>query len=229
MIVTVILAVVCLCLSLLIWSGVKYRNPYKLIFLFGKKGSGKTTLLVRYMIEYHKKGYNVYTNMDGVNLPFVVKISVNDLETYAAAQKSCICLDEVGIDFDSRKFKTFKDGWRDYFKFQRQYKNVVIMTSQTWDVDKKVRDLTDKFFLCGKIGPISYAREIRRGIVLTMPTSEAESRIADSLDYKPGGLRLCWIPKYSKYYQSFNPPERPLFVLPPTIKRARTFWKHQSK
>ena len=30
----------------------KYLNPYKLIFIFGKKGSGKSTLLTKYALDY---------------------------------------------------------------------------------------------------------------------------------------------------------------------------------
>lgn len=33
----------------------KYVNPYKLIFVFGKKGSGKSTLLTKLAYKYRKK------------------------------------------------------------------------------------------------------------------------------------------------------------------------------
>ncbi|WP_420913655.1 hypothetical protein, partial [Intestinimonas butyriciproducens] len=39
----------------------KYVNPYKLIFIFGKKGSGKSTLLTKYALDYLKRGWNVYS------------------------------------------------------------------------------------------------------------------------------------------------------------------------
>lgn len=196
---------------------IKYANPYQQIFLLGKKGSGKSTLLVRYMMEYRKKGYSIYTNMTECTLPYVVHISIDDLGEYVAKPKSLVCLDEVGIPFDSRKFKTFKDSWRDYFKFQRHYKNVVIMASQSWDVDLKLRSLCDKIYICGKLGCVSYAREVRRHIVLTEPVGDAESRIADQLSYAPGSVKITWIPKYAKHFASFNPPERPFFVDPPEI------------
>ena len=32
-----------------------YVNPYKLIFVFGKKGSGKSTLLTKLAIKYSRK------------------------------------------------------------------------------------------------------------------------------------------------------------------------------
>ena len=54
------IVVVSLCYSI----GVrKYKNPYKLFMVFGKKGSGKSAFLVRQAIKYQKKGYIVYTNM----------------------------------------------------------------------------------------------------------------------------------------------------------------------
>lgn len=217
----IILAVAVGALGVVVYFTMKFNNPFKLIFLFGKKGSGKTTMLVKYMDYYHKQGYNIYTNMTEVKFPYAVQIDVQQLGDYVAMPKSCVCLDEVGIDFDSRKFKTFKDTWRDYFKYQRQYKNVVIMTSQTWDVDKKVRDLTDKFYLCGKIGPVCYAREIRRSITLTDPMGDSESRIADKLEFKPMGIKFTWLPKWSKVYQSFNPPDKPFFVAPPVIEEVK--------
>lgn len=45
--------------------------------------------------------------------------------------------------WDNRGFKNFPTEVRDYFKLQRHYKHVVILASQTFDVDKKIRDLAD--------------------------------------------------------------------------------------
>lgn len=217
MILLILTAISLVVMGVIGYFSVKWNNPFKLIFLFGKKGSGKTTLLIRYMTEYRKKGYSVYTNMKTCKLPYVQVIDVDKLGEYVAKPKSLIALDEVGTIYDARKFKTFKDEVRDYYKYQRQYKNVVIMTSQSWDVDKKIRDLTDKFYLCGKIGPISYARQIVRQITLTEPMGDSESRIADQLKFKPLSYKLSWIPKWSKVYESFSPPDRPFFVDPPEI------------
>ena len=41
----------------------RYRNPYKLIMIFGKKGSGKTTLLTKLSLRYLKAGRPVYSNV----------------------------------------------------------------------------------------------------------------------------------------------------------------------
>ena len=38
-----------------------YVNPYKLIFVFGKKGSGKSTLLTKLAVRYSKRKWTVFT------------------------------------------------------------------------------------------------------------------------------------------------------------------------
>lgn len=168
-------------------------------------------------------------------LPYAIKIKTSDVGQYVGVPRSCVVLDEVGTDFDARKFKQFKEEVRDYFIFQRQYKNVVIMASQSWNVDKKIRDLTDKMYLCGKVGPVSYARPIRRNITLTEPMGDSESRIADQLVFAPG-VMLTWIPKYAKHFNSFSPPERPFFVGSPsldeineTAKRKRRWFRRRAR
>ena len=54
----------------------KYLNPYKLIFVFGKKGSGKSTLLTKYALEYQQRGYSVYATED---FPGCYKICYEDI------------------------------------------------------------------------------------------------------------------------------------------------------
>ena len=43
---------------------IKYRNPYKLYMVFGKKGSGKTTLMTKLAFQYRKKGWKVYSDRE---------------------------------------------------------------------------------------------------------------------------------------------------------------------
>lgn len=213
-----IILIVLLCLiGLGAWYIGKWNSPFKLYLLFGKKGSGKSTLLVKWMMQYHKKGYCIYTNMKSVTLPYVIHIEEKDVGDYVGVPNSVLLLDECGTWLDNRKYKTFKDSMRDYFIYQRQYKNIVILASQNFNVDKKVRELVDKMYLCGKFGPVSYARPIRRNITLTEPMGDSESRIADQLVFAPGVV-LTWIPRYAKLFESFSPPEKPFFVGSPSLE-----------
>ena len=54
----------------------KYKNPYKLIMVFGKKGSGKTTFLTKTAYYYIRKGRPVYST---VYVPGAYLFDVNEI------------------------------------------------------------------------------------------------------------------------------------------------------
>lgn len=188
----------------------KYRNPYRLTFVFGKKGAGKSCFMVRQMHRYLRRGWNVYTDMADIKIPGVRIISVGSLSDFKPAPHSLVCLDEVGISMDNRSFKSFPPGLRDFFKYVRKMQVVVIMNSQAFDVDKKVRDTTDSMLLLQSIGSLfCIARPIHRTITLTAPSADSESRIADMLRF--GWFfswRIYYMPAYFRYFDSKSMPPR---------------------
>lgn len=199
-----------LCIYLFHRCTKKYLNPYKLIFIFGKKGSGKSTLLTRYAFEYNKRGYSVYSTE---TIPGTYKINPEDIGYSHFPPKSCIIVDEVGMIWDKRNFKIFPPEVRDYFKLQRHYKHVVILASQTFDVDVKIRDLADEMYLVTKsLRVFSYAKKILRKTVLVKSTAEAPAKISEDLEFDnlllfwAGSRKLTFIPKYAKYFDSFKTP-----------------------
>ena len=190
----------------------RFANPYRLIFIFGKKGAGKSTLMVHEMLKDLKKGWHVYTDMQDCIVPGVrIIASSGDLARFVPEANSALYLDEVGISFDNRSYKSFDSGLRDFFKLQRKYKVKVVMNSQSFDVDKKIRDVTDSMILQTAIGNVfTLSRPIRRSVALVEATAQADSRIADNLKFEPlHRWRLYFMPKYFKYFESFNAPERP--------------------
>lgn len=200
--------------AFLVWFTVqsrRYNNPYRLIFIFGKKGAGKSLYMVKQMMKYLKKGWTVYTDIDNCNLPGVRIMKAMDLSEFAPVENSAIFLDEAGILFDNRNFKNFNSGLRDFFKLQRKYKCRVFLNSQSFDIDKKIRDVTDQMGLMVSIGNVfSIYRPIRRSIALTEPSAEAESRIADKLSFESiFKWQITYLPKYFKYFDSFAAPARP--------------------
>ena len=189
----------------------KYKNPYKLFMVFGKKGSGKSSYLIRKAIEYQKKGYVVYTNMSDCCLDGVRIIDPDKLGDFVPVADSCLLLDEVGMLYDNRNYRNFRPAVRDFFKLQRHYKVVCFLASQSFDVDKKLRDLTDEMYLITNIATaFSLVRPIRKTVTLTDATAEGESRIAENLKFRfITSWRLYWIPKTIKYFESFSVPELP--------------------
>lgn len=187
----------------------RYKNPYKLVFIFGKKGSGKSCFLVHELLKYKKKGYTCYTDMY-VNIPDVRIITADDLKKFRPVEKSALFLDEVGLTWDNRNFKNFDKGLTEFFKLQRHFRCVVFMNSQSFDVDKKIRDVTDSMILQSNIANcISVSRPIIRRVTLVEASAEGDSRIADNLEFdKLWNWRFYWMPKYFKYFNSHSIPER---------------------
>ncbi len=191
----------------------KYVNPYRLTMVFGKKGSGKSTLMVRLAYQFLRKGWSVYCTekLDGCYW-----IDYRDIGYKNIPPNSLLLIDEVGMLYDNRNFKEFKPAVRDWFKLQRHYRVRVYMFSQSFDVDKKLRDLTDDMYLCRNFARVfSYAKRILRKTVLVKPLGDSPSRIDEELRFDfflfwPFGSRiLTYIPKWAKYFDSHNCPDLP--------------------
>ena len=219
----------------LIWhfSTKKYLNPYKLTMIFGKKGSGKSTLMVRMAYEYLALGWTVFCTerLDGC-----IYIDYNDIGFKQIPPHSLLLVDEVGMIWDNRAHKDFKPEVRDWFKLQRHYKVKVCLFSQTFDIDKKLRDLTDDMYLCTNVLRIfSWAKRITRRVVLLKPGNDSPARIDEELAYDgliwwPFGSRiLTFIPHWAPYFDSHNCPElpekawspEPELNVPKSLRKAR--------
>lgn len=200
----------------LFWSR-KYINPYRLYMVFGRKGSGKSTYMVKLAVKYHKQGRLIFSNVD---VPYGTRIDISYLGQFVPPPESVLLVDEVGMIWDNRNFKNFRNDVRDYFKLQRHYRNIVYLFSQTFDIDIKLRNLTDAMYLVTSPFPIlSIVKRIKRTIVLVQPMADAEGRIADNLQFVPfwmnlfgaKALQFTFIPHWSKYFDSHETPDLPFF------------------
>ena len=116
--------------------------------------------------------------------------------------------------WDNREYKSFKPEVRNFFKLQRHYKLKVYLFSQTFDIDKKLRDLTDSMYLVkNNFRVFSYSKKINRIIALVEANAQGTSRIDENLKFDwfifaPfGARRFTFIPKYVKYFNSYEAPE----------------------
>lgn len=228
---------------LICWIGyhvIKYRNPYKLFMVFGRKGSGKTTLMTKLAMSYQKKGWKVYSDSE---VPGCYLFDIKDFGLIEFPENSLILIDEVNLIWDNRDFKTFPKHVAKYFRLQRKYKNTVYLFSQTFDVDKKIRDLCDHLYLVQNfMNCFSVARRVTKHVTIVHAdrSSQGESKIVDdysidSIFLAPfGGIRVTYIPKYAKYFKSFNPPplehkDFELTPFPDNLKKNRTFDKFRER
>ena len=212
----------------------KYLNPYKLVMVFGKKGSGKTTLLTKLVMECNKKDVPVYSTEV---IPGSYLIDPKDIGYCEFQENSVVLIDEVGMVWDNRGFKDFDPKVRDWFKLQRHRKVKVYLFSQTFDVDKKIRDLTDEMYLIErKLRIFSYAKRIlKRTVLLESKNNEkGESKLSEDLVFDSllffwcGSRKFTFIPKYAGLFDSFVAPkladkEFDLTPFPIPVKKA-SFW-----
>ena len=140
-------------------------------------------------------------------------ITYEDIGYTEFPPNSCILIDEVGMIWDNRHFKNFDTNVRDWFKLQRHRKCRVFLFSQTFDVDKKIRDLTDEMYLVEKkFRVFSYSKRILKRTVLNKSTADSPSRLDEDLEFDSlllfwcGSRKFTFIPKYIKYFDSFEAP-----------------------
>lgn len=189
----------------------KYLNPYKLYLIFGKKGSGKSTSAAVWAHKYNKQGRFVFSNLA---LPNVFHIEPSDVGKYSFPEGSVIIIDEAGMVYDNRKFKSFPDYVRDWYKLQRHRHLIVYLLSQDFDIDLKLRQLTDEMWLTRKFFRVfTVSRRIDRSIVLHKSTADAPSGLADDLTfvpfYYPNAVKFLFIPRWVKMFDSFDAPQLP--------------------
>lgn len=192
-----------------------YKNPYKLILLFGKKGSGKNTLLTKWAIRYNKLGYTVFSDSEIFN---TYKLDTNWIGKYDFPKNSVLLVQEAGITWDNRNFKSFPAEVRDFFKLQRHKNVIVVMASQSFDVDKKLRDLTDEMYLIVNYMRIfSVAKRINKKITIQKAddpnknTNDQASFLTEAYSFDlPFFWKFTYIPRYVKYFNSFEAHQMPL-------------------
>lgn len=194
----------------------RFSNPFKFTMIVGKKGSGKTTWMVQLIYKYLKRGWTVYANID---IPGVNYFDPNDIGTYTFPQRSVVLIDEANLFWDNRQWKTVAANLIEWFRYQRQYRVKLYMFSQTFDIDKKLRSLCDDLFLVKNVARVfCWCKRIRKWPDLKQAEGESEARIVDMIQYDKlyfwpfGSRHLIYIPRWSKYFKSYNPP--PLPVIP---------------
>lgn len=172
---------------------------------FGAPGSGKSTMACRLARQAIKKGITVYSN---VEIKGCLKLDPRaDIGKYNITN-GLVLVDECGIEFNNREYKTFSKEQNKWFKLYRHARCDVVIFSQSYeDMDKKLRLLADRYYLVERSILPKFIR-VRR-IVKKISISEADRQIIDAYEFVPFSRKLIFGPKYWKYFDSFDMPPYP--------------------
>lgn len=179
---------------------------------FGSPGCGKTTILARLAILAYASGSYDYvcSNIDTTVCP---KIDLADLNTKTLPPNTLLLIDEAGIVFNNRNFKSFSGGLVEFFKKHRHEYVDIVLFSQSWeDVDITIRRLTVQLFHVKKIGPVSLIRRVKKNVGIDKNTHQIidEYRFGHLLGNLMFAKNVGYIyrPRYYQYFDSFEPLQR---------------------
>ena len=176
---------------------------------FGGTGSGKSTIGVAEAMKWRKQGFPVYANypVEGTyKLDPLSDLGINHLDPGLAL------VDEAGIDYNNRRFKSMPKENIEWLKLHRHYQVAVMIMSQSFeDMDVTFRRLAHHYYF---VKPAWYSRKvicalpIRRSIGIDDTTHQ----IVDMYKFDPMIFRLFttkryYGPKYWPKFDSYDTPE----------------------
>lgn len=186
---------------------VKYLSPYTLDIYFGRKGCGKSSTLQHLADKYNRKGWRCFCDIGNTFQDFVTEIDCDVIYKYKLPHNSVVFIDEINLKWDNREFKKFDKRLQKYFRKQRHKRVKVIMFSQTYDCDLKIRNLADRLILLNKRFRILTVGTpyVKAPVVLSSLDTHTEGRISDDFIKLPFWQKeLTFIPKWVSKYDSFE-------------------------
>lgn len=205
----------CLIIILIVWHFItlKYLNPYTMDLYIANKGAGKSCTLSKNVLKYIKSGKPVYTNADDINISGTRIFNTYDLGYYFV-EDSYILIDEVSLFFDNRNAlnKKYMQQSKDFVQWLRECRHdrlCIDLFTQSYDCDKKIRTMCDNIYIGTRyFRVLTIWRRLRKNVAIKDSALDAESQIVDALKFTPwwipGSIKVTYIPKYIKYFDSFK-------------------------
>lgn len=139
---------------------------------FGAPGTGKTTLAVKMALKNQKKYKKVYLNFYH-KIPKAYICDLDGLGEWTFPKGSYIGIDEAGIEYNNRAYKTLPKATIKWLKLHRHHKCNVDVFSQSWDdMDVTIRRLSTELWYLYKIGPFTLARRVTKRVTVDRNTEQ---------------------------------------------------------
>lgn len=225
-----------LCIYILIFirSFLTPKHPHVLNVYFGVPGSGKTTFaayltkwalheniiislcrkydnrVTRFILNtgYLKRRIDVYSNVP-ITGAYVLNAKT-DIGNYMI-ENAKIIIDEAGIEYNNRNFKSFPQEAIYFYKYHRHYQTSVDVFSQSFeDMDVTLRRLAQNFYVVRKsLVPFCVVvRRIRRKVGVDEQTKQIADLYAMGLPVFD--TKRIFSPPLWKLFNSYSRKELPI-------------------
>lgn len=183
---------------------------------FGSPGCGKTTTACMFLKKKSKKYSFEYANFENTLCPYQ---DTDGLGTWSPPPDSLYMIDEAGITYNNRLYKTLPKEQIQWFKLHRHYGVDVYLFSQSWeDMDITLRRLCDELWYCQKRGPFTICRKVIKSVTV----DEQSQQIIDGykfvrlwrqfapFPFHREAFKVIFRPRWYKYFDSWSRKELPL-------------------
>lgn len=183
---------------------------------FAPPGIGKSTLCARIAFWEHVKKklhiskYNrVYSNFP---LKYTYLYEKEDLGMFSFGDgHNLILCDEAGIWFYAREYKRMEKKQIEFFKLARHYHCDIILFSQSFDIDKSIRDNAPELRYLKRCTLLPYhikALRIHKSIMV----DEIQHQLLDGYEFDPIFTRIFttrryYLPFYWGMFDSWDAPD----------------------
>ena len=171
---------------------------------FGVPGSGKTTFAAYLAKKRLKKKGKVLAN---VPIKGTYQVERSDIGHYMI-DNCMLLIDEAGVDYNNRKYKSFTDEEVYFFKYHRHYNVDIAIFSQGYDdMDKKLRTLATRLYIVKKSILPGFIK--RKLITKRIGIDKMTKQIIDQYSFAIFGTKYIYCPKLWKLFNSYSYKELP--------------------
>lgn len=191
---------------------------------FGNPGCGKTTSACKFLFKNSRKYDYLYSNFE-TSCDISHYVSLDGLGEWTFPKYSYIAIDEAGIEYNNRKYKTLPQSSIFWYKMHRHFNCDCDVFSQSWnDMDITLRRLANEYWYMRKIGPFTLLRRIYKTVIINEQTHQIDDgyrfvkgiwlllqplRLLGLSRFFPQlkGYHLCFRPFYYRYFDSWSTPD----------------------